>query len=691
MKTKLFSLFIAVFFLSFSSNAQITAKTSAFPVISLIGAGSPFGNWADDTDLSTLDGETYTYVDMQLSTADVKFRQDHSWATFGFGPVLSTDTGWPSGANPSPVDGGPNIKAQAGVWNVTFIFSTKSWTFTPGTPNPVIKLVGTAATATPITMDTKNGTLYTAKKVTLVPGTLQFDVKVGSAPNNLYGGLIFPAGAATDPAQFIPVTTTGIDYDVTFDYTTGNYTFVVATFPKIALIGGGTLLGWPADPQVDGNAMTTVDGITYKLQKVQLIGGPVKFRQDNNWANNWGGSTWPSGVTAGSDIPAVAGWWNVTFNKTTGAYAFTPYTISIIGDYNSWGNDDLEMATTDGLNYTRNIELPLGKVKFRENHDWAKSWGGGTFPSGPTAGQEGADIIVTSVNGGAGWYAASFNSQTAVYNFVSIASPWPVVSVFGTATAGADVNMHTLDGVTYTLKGNAYSAGNVIFREAANSNTWGNVAFPTGTATAGGTPIAVPAGATLDVTFNRTTGVYTFSFLTISLTGDANLGWNNSLPGVSDMYTSDGVNYVIQSITLTNGGGKFLQGHGWSPSWSTASWPSGTGTGSGGNIPVVAGTYGVTINIVTGVYNFGAPLAVKNFNATSFKAYPNPTKTSWNIVSGNDDITSVQVFDMLGKSVYAKTAASKEVTVNATELSNGVYFAKVSTANGSSTVKLVKE
>ena len=71
--------------------------------------------------------------------------------------------------------------------------------------------------------------------------------------------------------------------------------------------------------------------------------------------------------------------------------------------------------------------------------------------------------------------------------------------------------------------------------------------------------------------------------------------------------------------------------------------------------------------------------------------YPNPTRNSWNIVSGNDDITSVEVYDMLGKSVYNKAASSKEVNVNASALSQGVYFARVSTAKGTSSVKLVKE
>ena len=53
--------------------------------------------------------------------------------------------------------------------------------------------------------------------------------------------------------------------------------------------------------------------------------------------------------------------------------------------------------------------------------------------------------------------------------------------------------------------------------------------------------------------------------------------------------------------------------------------------------------------------------------------------------------TSIRVYDVLGKSVYARAAASKEVTVNASELSSGVYYAKVATANGESMVKLVKE
>ena len=49
------------------------------------------------------------------------------------------------------------------------------------------------------------------------------------------------------------------------------------------------------------------------------------------------------------------------------------------------------------------------------------------------------------------------------------------------------------------------------------------------------------------------------------------------------------------------------------------------------------------------------------------------------------------MFDVLGKVVYTKFGAEKEVTINASELSRGVYYAKVATENGESTLKLVKE
>lgn len=528
MKTKLFSLFIAVFLFSFSGNAQSCPDgwNPAYNCISLIGPGSPGGNWETDTYLSTEDGDVYTAVDMQFSKAQIKFRQNTCWDTCpgnpaGWGPVESSQSGWPSGQNTNPVPFGPNIECPGGVWNVKFTLSTQSWEFTAGTPNPVIKLVGSAVADSPLEMSTANGILYTAKKVTLVPGTLQFDIDgllLGSSDS------AFPTGSATDPAGSIPVTTTGVDYDVTFDYTTAVYTFAVATFPKIAIIGSATQQGWPSDPQVDANEMTTTDGETYTISNVPLNGLPdngntnydpdnaLKFRQDNSWSNNWGGLSFPTGPTEGADILVTeSGNYSCVFTRSTGAYVFTISDIGLIGSATTgtdagWANDIAKMETVDGMNYTLTQQLYSvntsngggAAVKFRTYGEWKQDWGGKIFPIGPEAGVN-SDIFVTA------------------------------------------------DGI-------------------------------------------------YDIKFNR----------------------------------------------------------------------------------------------MTGAYDFVASLSTKNFTIAGLKTYPNPTQNNWNITA-NDQITSVQVFDILGKTVITKTFSSNEVSVSAAKLSRGVYFAKISTAKGSSTVKLVKE
>ena len=521
MKTKLFSLFIAVFLFSFSGKSQTNAKTSAvFPIITLIGSGN--GGWTDtaETPLLTDDGITYTLVDKVLTDGEVKFREGKCWGTacastvtnpYGWGPTdaqFAIDKGWPSGTNAVPVDAGKNIFCKAGVWTITFNRIQGTWSFVAGKPLPIIKLVGSAV-STPggavLTSDL-SGTFFTAKKVTLVPGTCQF-----SLDGVLAGGLTFPNGDATEGTDAMTISTTGIDYDVTFDYTLYKYTFTVATFPSIAIVGSGTPTGWPPYPQpvgyVDPHVMTTTDGNIYTLKSFPIKAGAVQFRQNNAWGPQWGGSAWPSGTASGGDIPTVAGNYNITLNVGLNTYAFALNTVAVVG---------------------------------------------------------------SGIPGG-----------------------WP--------------------------------------------------------------PYPQPVGY-LDPTV---------------------------------MSTVDGVNYTYNGLVVTAGAAKFRLNNSWDVNSGGDLWPAGPKTGN--DIPTVAGTYNLKYNVVTGAYDFGTALAVNKFDAKSFSAYPNPTSGSWNITSGNDDITSIQVYDIQGKAVYTKFGASKEVSVNATELSRGVYFAKVSTANGTSTLKLVKE
>ena len=83
-------------------------------------------------------------------------------------------------------------------------------------------------------------------------------------------------------------------------------------------------------------------------------------------------------------------------------------------------------------------------------------------------------------------------------------------------------------------------------------------------------------------------------------------------------------------------------------------------------------------------------LSINDIKANNFKLFPNPTNDSWSIKTSNEKISSIQVYDILGKSVLTLTPNNTEAKIDATTLSKGLYFAKVSSESGSSSLKLIK-
>lgn len=79
-----------------------------------------------------------------------------------------------------------------------------------------------------------------------------------------------------------------------------------------------------------------------------------------------------------------------------------------------------------------------------------------------------------------------------------------------------------------------------------------------------------------------------------------------------------------------------------------------------------------------------------NYRDTSLVVFPNPTANNWNINS-NQDINSIQLFDVLGKQVLTLQPNSKDVIINSESLKSGLYFAKINSNRGTKTIKLVKE
>lgn len=95
--------------------------------------------------------------------------------------------------------------------------------------------------------------------------------------------------------------------------------------------------------------------------------------------------------------------------------------------------------------------------------------------------------------------------------------------------------------------------------------------------------------------------------------------------------------------------------------------------------------------VTTAAYSITSALSTKGFNASKFSVYPNPAKSSWNFSSSNENIESIQIVDVLGKTIRSSFSKSNFVTVDASGLASGIYFAKIATATGTNTVKLIKD
>jgi len=139
---------------------------------------------------------------------------------------------------------------------------------------------------------------------------------------------------------------------------------------------------------------------------------------------------------------------------------------------------------------------------------------------------------------------------------------------------------------------------------------------------------------------------------TVSLIGAFN-GWAADV----DLATTDNVNYTLSGWVLAADSEiKFRQDHAWTTAWGSTNasdWPAGTGstTSGGPNIFALAGTYDVSFNFSTGVYNFAsATLAVDEFTKNIQFYYVDNTLK----INGYSGRASIKAFDVIGRLLYVK-------------------------------------
>jgi starch-binding outer membrane protein SusE/F len=534
--------------------------------------------------------------------------------------------------------------------------------------------------AADVVMNTTDNDNYTLSAYTfLSTGELKFRQDGAWAVN--WGANTFPSGVGTQGGANIPVPAG--TYDIAFNKTSGAYSFtaVVLNLPVIGFNGGFNQFGDRVD-------MVTADGVSYVKTDYYFSEPGVKFLNNATPPVMWGATAFPSGTATvgGPTIPLTPGFYNIDLNYTTGAYNFVETPVAIIGDAIIDFNTDIPMTSIDGgVTFTVN-EVPLiggKKFKFRTNFNWATNWGCDTFPSG-TAVQSGNDILVDV----SGTYNITFNRLTLTYTAILTASAYPQVEALGAFTAdGASLN--TTDGVEYKLDDYYFPTATGFKFALTNDNTtfWGSNVFSSGIATLGGGEIPVPVG-NFNILFNKTTLAYDFAVTPISITGDGALGWGQDVYLTS---TDNGINFTGTNIVLVDGSVKFRSNSSYAKAWGATTFPAGTASlTEQGNILVAAGTYNVTFNRVTGVFNFQDVLAVNQFGKDAVNVYPNPTNNVWNFASKNNAIETVTIADISGKTIFSKNVNALDFAVNAASFSNGIYFATVTSGKNVATYKLVK-
>ena len=375
------------------------------------------------------------------------------------------------------------------------------------------------------------------------------------------------------------------------------------------------------------------------------------------------------------------------------AFNMNAQTISMIGNTSPSGSwtVDTNMNTTDNITYTlNNVTLTTATdpattgLKFRQDGQWTTNWGNANFPSG-TAILGGNNILTV-----AGTYDVTFNRVNGTYTFIT--SSFPSIGIWGPAVnaqlgyAAPDVDMVTTDGITYTLAGFNFSSGNCYFRQDnAATNVWGSTTFPTGTAVLDGPSLFVPGGEWF-VTFNRNTGTYSFDYPSVGILGSA---LNGFTVADTDLTTTDGFNYTISGLVMTDGEAKFRKNNDWATNWGALGFPTGTGTQDGANIPVTAGTYDISFEITSGNYVFTNTLSVPSVTLASVKIYPNPTTNYW-IVTNTNPIKSILLMDSLGKVIQSHSPNTAAFQLDGSGLSPGIYFVKITDGLNFAVQKVIK-
>ena len=368
--------------------------------------------------------------------------------------------------------------------------------------------------------------------------------------------------------------------------------------------------------------------------------------------------------------------------------SFSQTSLGIVGQFTGWAAGSDVAMTNDGTGLWTATNVAItqaGGVKFRWDNDWAVSYGFvdvlNSWPAGSATSAQGGDIPAQ-----VGFYDVTFDMNALTYEFVAVTPPFDNIGFNGNFNSyGAAVPMFTTDGIQYLKSDFQFTAAGMKFINATASETFGGTMFPMGAAVLNGPEIPVTTGF-YNVGFDKSLSGYGFQQVPVGIIGSAipPYDWTADVPMTS---TDGGVTFTLNNFAILDGVCKFRANASWATNWGGTGFPSGTAdlNGNMNDLAVVAGTYNISFNRVTGAFSFVTASLTEN-QLVKVSVSPNPANevVNFNIDAENFTITLV---DMAGKVVATSTSND----MNISSLNNGLYTYLVNTANGVATGKLIKQ
>lgn len=253
-------------------------------------------------------GESNVFVAYAgLNDGEIKFREDNSWdVNFG-------------GENGQMIQDGPNIEVTAGKYKITIDFNEMTYSIEAFS-------LGVVGDATP------NGWDGPDVELNFDPTSAKFrgvtalgDGEIKFRLNNDWG-TNWGGNDGTLEQDGPNIVVSAGKYVISFDF--GNNTYELEAIDNLwGLVGDATPNGWDG-PDVQLNIDYTSEyasgqGVWY-ANGVNLNPGEVKFRADNDWGYNFGGSDGNLEQDGPNIAIESAGSYNVVFDMGNMTYSITP-------------------------------------------------------------------------------------------------------------------------------------------------------------------------------------------------------------------------------------------------------------------------------------------------------------------------------------------------------------------------------